>query len=78
MRCANAAKSLIEEKDCKNRDELFKRSLALTASTAARKQQRANRNAESLRNKAEKTTEMLNSLVLKMSEQVFFIFFYFL
>lgn len=68
----NEFKTQIEEQDKKNRDDLFKRSLSLTVAMAERKQKRENRNVDLLRIKAEKTTEMLNSLVLRMDDQVFY------
>lgn len=69
MRRRNA-KEADAERDAKLRDELFKRTLASATQAGRRQRQRYDRQADGLRTKAEKTTEMLNSLVLRMSEQV--------
>lgn len=70
MHHRNTYKTQIEEIDQKNRNELFKRSLSFTAAIEKRKHQKVNRNENLLKREAEKTTEMLNSLVLRMDEQV--------
>jgi len=51
------------------REELFKQALT-RKSIGARHRQQYDRQGDAMRNKAEKTTEMLNSLVQRMNEQV--------
>lgn len=58
------------EDEKRSREELFKQALMTRKSIGARHRQQYDRQGDALRNKAEKTTEMLNSLVQRMNEQV--------
>src|SRR4051812_31001401 len=57
------------EEDQRLREELFRQALISRGTVGARRRQQHDRQGDALRNKAEKTTEMLNSLVQRMGEQ---------
>uniref|UniRef100_A0A915EVS9 Sec20 C-terminal domain-containing protein n=1 Tax=Ditylenchus dipsaci TaxID=166011 RepID=A0A915EVS9_9BILA len=63
-------KQIEAENDKKQREELFKKTHVLSSKASLKNQQRYDRQVNVMKDRAEKTTEMLNSLVLRMSEQV--------